>query len=60
MPAQPLIRPALNWMNLVGTSYGTLVFLAVDASGALILVPQVGFAFVNDAPVTAALESFLI
>jgi len=67
LPAQPLIRPAqrpgavstpemfvsqINWMNLAGTSYGTLVFLAVDASGALILVPQVGFAFVNDVPVT--------
>jgi hypothetical protein len=67
LPEQPLLRPAqkvgasntyemfvgqINWQNLTGTSYGTLVFTAVDSTGALVLIPQVGFAFVNDKPVT--------
>ena len=67
LPAQPLIRPAtrsgasnttamfvsqINWINNSGTGYGTLVYLAVDSSGALYLSPQQGFAFANDAPVT--------
>jgi len=67
LPSQPLLRPAqkagasttyemfvgqINWMNLTGTSYGTLVYTAVDQTGALVLIPTVGFSWVNDKPVT--------
>jgi hypothetical protein len=52
LPTLQMFVGQINWMNLTGTSYGTLVYTAVDQTGALVLIPTVGFSWLNDKPVT--------